>query len=176
MRVLRHLAEPLGIAMSPGGWVFVKELQVKLACLQEIADRDLEWLIATDTEAKMDMAYQPSSVPSWKDSPRVGTGRPGMRLTSGGLPLAIRARQGRSLPGIDPSQTFRELVTPESYHRRMGKPITGQLVWHCTYPGGCPCILRIGVYPGGLGGTRRAIYWSPIEPDVDDIAYLPGMR
>ena len=37
IRVLRHLAERLGIRISPNGWVWVKELQVKIKQMEEVS-------------------------------------------------------------------------------------------------------------------------------------------
>ena len=141
-----------------------------------MSDVDLEWLVASDIHERLDIAYTPGHEPEWRDSPRGPGGKPGRRMTSGGLPLAIRARQGHSLPGIDPSKTFLEMVTPDSYQSRMGKPITGAKVFHSTYPGCCPTIMNIGIYPGGLSQNRRAVYLSPVEPDDSNDDWLPGMR
>ena len=180
--VLRHIGERLGLRVSPGGWVFIKELQLKIEGLSEVTAANFEAAVCSDPGKKFEIAYVPDSEKVWRDvtepnrKGKGGVTTTGRVLVSGGIPLAIRAKQGHSMGGIDPAQVFSEIVTLASYQRRMGKPITDEKVFHATNHGCCETICRIGIYPGGLGSERRAIYLSPVKPDTNDDAYLLGVR
>lgn len=55
--VCQHNAERLGITISSGGWVWIQELKTKLSSLEDISDRDIEVMAATDPDRRFDLCY-----------------------------------------------------------------------------------------------------------------------